>query len=428
MIRLTARRGIRFSIIVIIFGIILLFSTSFFPWISVQDSGNGQKEFHLNFEMMKNSNYPEIRSIADELNLINIFLWFTIIIGLISLLSICYHSSTVSSNIGYLLMITANIFVIIIAFLIVFHLFSVVGYISSEKMISLSSLIPLFSYSFISLIGSVIFLIITVMYGGFITFNLFIQLKNKDDMTFPAYNSRTDSESIDLEKWGSDEIKGLFNINEKDEKLLAKSKERTEKLEKDLIVGSEESDSKLFSFDESYKKTRSEEKEEEDKDEEIFDKSEPRISSPFSFDKSREKVQEKKVGDISVGSGSRISSPFSVDKSYEKEQKKGLEINITSFNEKITDSFNNKKAEIKESDFLKTPKGFKEEIHESKPGLNISVEIKDIPNAKKQEQTITEKKTLMVRCPQCKQIFSAKKSGDETPIKCPYCSKEGVVK
>ncbi len=423
MIKLTARRGIRFSIMVIVFGIVLLFSTSFFPWIAFQDSGNGQKEFHLNFEMMKNSNYPEIKSIANQINIINMLLWFTIIIGLISLLSVCYHSSTKSSNIGYFLMITANIFMIVIAFLIVFLFFSVIGYISVEQMIYLSSPFPLFSYSFISLIGSVIFLIISVMYGGFITFCLFIEFKNKKDMIFPANDSRSDDEPIQLEKWRSDKIKGLFNINEKDDKLLALSKERSEKLEKDLIAKSKESEPKIFSFNESYGKTRAKEKGEKDQEEEIFDKSEPRISEPFSFDKSHEKVQEKKIEDV------RVSSPFYFNKSYEKGQKKDLEIDINSFRENISDSSNNRKAEIKESEFFKTLKDFKkEEICTSKPDLEISVEIKDVPYTKKQEQAISEKKTLKVRCPQCKHIFSAEKSGDATPIKCPYCSKEGVIK
>jgi DNA-directed RNA polymerase subunit RPC12/RpoP len=37
-------------------------------------------------------------------------------------------------------------------------------------------------------------------------------------------------------------------------------------------------------------------------------------------------------------------------------------------------------------------------------------------------------KKFNVRCPQCKEIFSAEKSEEVTKIKCPHCGKEGIIK
>ena len=89
MINLKIKKQVRFSIIVIICGLALFLSTIYFPWISYQEQGNGRGEFHLNYEMMRWSDDPDIFNIASKLNSINILIIFVVIMGLLSLLFLC---------------------------------------------------------------------------------------------------------------------------------------------------------------------------------------------------------------------------------------------------------------------------------------------------------------------------------------------------
>ena len=88
MIKLKIKKQVRFSIIVIIFGLALFLSTIYFPWISYQGLENNRGEFHLNYEMMRWSDDPEIFSIASRLNSINLLIFFIVIMGCI--ISCCF--------------------------------------------------------------------------------------------------------------------------------------------------------------------------------------------------------------------------------------------------------------------------------------------------------------------------------------------------
>ena len=162
-------KQVRFSIIVIILGMSLFFSTIFYPWLSFKDMGSGVEEFHLNYDMMAQSSFPEINHIANMINSINVLLWFMVILGLFSLLVITYHAASKTSRLGFYLIIFSNIVLILVSFLVVYEYFCVVFYINDVAMISLSSPFPYFSYCFIGLIGSVVFAIVSWVYGGYIT-------------------------------------------------------------------------------------------------------------------------------------------------------------------------------------------------------------------------------------------------------------------
>ena len=87
----------------------------------------------------------------------------------------------------------------------------------------------------------------------------------------------------------------------------------------------------------------------------------------------------------------------------------------------------------------KEPEQKIKELHESfENALNSAIEKKQIKKeGKKTDEKIKENKKeilkpqirkFIVRCPQCKEIFSAEKSEGVTKIKCPHCGKEGVIK
>jgi len=72
------------------------------------------------------------------------------------------------------------------------------------------------------------------------------------------------------------------------------------------------------------------------------------------------------------------------------------------------------------------------EKHEGKVNVQKPDELseKTIPGEDAEKPKLNEEKitTFTVRCPMCKNVFSVKKTGEVTKIKCPKCGKEGIVK
>jgi len=433
MIRLTAKREVRFSIIVIFFGISLLISTFFFPWISFQEAGNGEQEFHLNLEMMRDSTSPEIQNIANKLNVINIILWFTVIMGLLSLLSVSYHSATKNSHFGFYLMILSNIFIIAVAFLIGYLYYSVISYINNIETISLSSPFPYFTYSFFSLIGSIVFLIISALYGGFITILIlkhFKELKKeeKKETIFPAYDEPSCNKNLEIEKLRKEGVSGLYSVTEKKDGLPTFSIKETDQYDEETFEEIQENRSEQFSFGEPDE--ISEVEFEEDK-EEISNRKGKKIPKPFSFNKPKQKIPEAESKEkIPESFEEKKAEPFSFDKPKDKTLDKEEDKNIGLLKQNhTTDKATYNNDEIKKSEYLENKKDFeKENIFKPQKEVENSEGIQGLIQKNEQIHIIHDKKTYAVRCPQCKYIFSAEKSGAVTSVKCPMCSKEGIIK
>ena len=432
MIKLTAKREVRFSIIVIFFGIVLCIMTFFFPWISFQELSDGEKDFNLNLEMMKDSTYPEIKNIVNKLNVINSLLWFIIIMGLLSFLSVSYHSATKNSHIGFYLMILSNIFIIIVAFLIVYLYFSVITYIYNTGTIALSSPCPYFSYSFFSLIGSVIFLIISVMYGGYITILTTKHLKDlisgrKEEKSFSIYDLPSGDKNLGFKKLQSDEVSGLYNITEKNDKLPAFSIKESEETEEEISDKFDKESPVLFSFGETNE--ISEIKDQVNGDE-ISNHKEKKTPKPFSFNKPKQKIQEARKDEVTTdGLREKKAKPFSFNKSKNKAQVKEENINIGLSKENLNGINNQNKDEIKKSQYIENTNDIeKDSIYKSLQEEDKSQKIEGITQENSQINIILDKKTYTVRCPQCKHIFHAEKLGEITQVKCPMCGNQGVIK
>ena len=84
----------------------------------------------------------------------------------------------------------------------------------------------------------------------------------------------------------------------------------------------------------------------------------------------------------------------------------------------------------------KTP-DLTDELHLSQPFEEaLSSTIQKKKNIVKEQEPLKAevkeekptKKTLNLRCPQCKHIYNVEKEEDITKIKCPECGKEGFIK
>ena len=280
MINLKIKKQVRFSIIVIIFGLALFLSTIYLPWISYRVEGDGPGEFHLNYEMMRWSDDYDIFSIASKLNSINILIFFIIIMGLLSLLSVSYHVASKISRIGFYLMFTSNILITAVSILIVYQYFSVIFYITNVKMITLSSPFSYFSYSFIPLVGSVVLSVISGLYGGYITSFIILQFKDisRERKKFSGFNlSNQNNYDIDLnmEKCRPEKISGIYSVTEKNDKLPPFSVEAEEEMEDDDKEDIDDH-SDEFIFDEP--------KDDDEEKDDTSDEKDKISRIPFSFD------------------------------------------------------------------------------------------------------------------------------------------------
>jgi hypothetical protein len=355
---------------------------------------------------MRDSTYPEILSMADNLGLIIFMLWSTILFGLLSILNITYHVATKKSDIGFYLSFLINLFMIILAFLIVNRYFSVIDYINKVDMIYLSSPFPFFSYTFISLIGSIVFLSITGIYGGFITImilkdfkemGIFIRRKNKIHSIVQQIKDSQTNLNDNL----SENISGLYNITKNSSGLTANHNKEEEEKELNFLEKVEKKSSRAFSFGESDEEDIEDDKKEKDIESDIEEK---RESKPFSFNDIKKKTNNNYL-DYQVPENN--SSNDSNDSSIENNN-----VDLNGNSQKTIQDEKSDSTEINPEKNLK---------------ISVDLESKVNENIDNKTEKIIEKKFKTVICPQCKQIFSVEKSVETSIVKCPNCGKEGNI-
>jgi len=466
MIELKMNRQLRFSIIVIIFATVLFLSTISLPWISLRDMGNGAEEFHLNYEMMAQSIFPEISQIANNVNSINVLLMFIVFLGLFSLLATTYHVASKTCKLGFYMIIFSNIIIILTSLLIVYKYFSVIFYINDVAMISLSSPIPYFSYCFISLIGSVVFASISGVYGGYISIFTIFQYKEirhemKKFSGLPTFSYKPDDKQLDIEKCRQENISGMYSVTEKNDELPVFSGDNPEELrfentdefdegdeefiieesedenieeetdEKEIKIVKHKQDRIPFSFDKPIEKLKNPVVDKKEKKEQ-------KLRSPFSFDKPVEKLKNPVVNK-KENKEQKLRSPFSFDNKVEKapsqstiDKKEEHVKDEEGANEfgKLSQNLQNKKSlEIIEQGRREAQVDMQKDIDlNPQPSENRSLKKDGSSQENLQINIDLDKKSISVMCPKCKNIFSITKTSGVTSIKCPVCGKEGIIR
>jgi ribosomal protein S27E len=280
----------------------------FLPIMKITESTEPNKVQYFNFQTMKYSNNGQILELLDNIKFINLLIWTTIIIGLISFIGLIISISEKYKKIGNsILLVCCSIIIFSVSTLILFFLF--VKKVIDANNISLANIFDPISYCHIQIVLLIFLAICSTGYFLVIINSYLKKAKEKK-------NSNKEQQTKDLldddQKYGDKEKTIHWMIDEK---------EKPDKLEN----------------------------EKESKDEEI--------------ELEAETIKEELNG----------------------EQPK------TRFIEK------------QGSELLK------------KEATN-----NEIPKP--------QAKLLEIRCPQCKNIFSAEKHEGATKTKCPHCGKEGIIK
>jgi hypothetical protein len=225
-----------------------------------------------------------------------------------------------------------------------------------------------------------------------------------------------------------DDVSDEFVIEESEDEGIEEeidNKETKTKSEKDKEIHVP------FSFEKPVEKPKNPLADSEEKKESIIDKKEQKSPSPFSFDKTVEQpkkdfVEIKRNSNIFNKNENKTSDTFSLDQKEEKINLKEEEIDLGKLNK---DHGNKKSLDIIEQGRREAQRGIqKESPLKSQPPIDTTVKKDGIFQLNDQINIDLDKKSISVICPKCKHIFSAKKTGNVSSIKCPVCGKEGIIK
>ena len=379
----TSKTGINLLSLLLFFCISLLFINTLFPWLAVNQNTGLTDRQYFNLEMMENSENEIIKDYAGKISLINYLLWSIIIISLLSLLGLTYHSFSNLPKIFQYLMTIFGIALFAIIILIMNLYYNIFTYFSKNSAISHATLISHLNFSHFSIIFLFFILIITIFYAKMQIKQLFLKRKkfksnvmNKkqiqkfqtEKQTIEPDREKFNNKRSEVEEWLVDEIKNI------DEKTQQSNKEQFWDKNKQKNISFQDK-----SFEEND------------------------LLKNLEQEQYRNNDFEKKS----------IPEPFPKEKPKEKQ---------TSYNLKISDSFEKALAsaiEKKQSQLKQIqPIDEKKEIKKLDKILLKKDEIKQD----------TKKNQLMVRCPQCTHLFTAERKYKNTKIMCPQCGKEGVIR
>ena len=390
--------GEKLTILILNLSVIGLIFISLFPMISVSENDAVKDELYFNYEMIKHSNNDQINSLADNLNLISIIFWAIIIVSVISYLSLTFFTFLKK---GYSSLITIiSMILLILGISVIIFQYNFISSVGNSNIASLSSIASSFCFIHITLLIGILILICSIVFVLIFVLDLTEKLissrKRKKISETPSKQTsdepvsptlKTVKKKVEMEKWLKDEIKNI-DENTNEAKLIPIKEERIEQ----------------YNF--STEKPKIVEKEELDVDR-------------ISLEPSRE------LEKITTSDDKRQIGPFHSEKIEEK-PKESSELKISpSFENALSSAIKKKQGELgKKRQIIPESKEIINEKEELITEIDKDTSKKEEIGSKEKEVITTE---IIVKCPQCKNIFAVKKEGKTTKIKCPECGKEGIA-
>lgn len=387
-----AKKAERLTLSIIAISIIAIFLLSILPWISVEESDYVREDLHFNLDMMKKSDNNQIVELANDINFINICLWFLIILGLLSFLGSTIHASGKITLVAHILLFIGCA-TLIFSILIINFQIDILGKIESAPAITASTIFSPFNYSYIILGASFLLLIFSTAYVWNMSMHSIQKIKDliKDKKNDKAIKKerkklimrkKEEKPPVEKEKIKIKEDKKRANV---EEWLVGEVQNMEKQVSEERINEPEEVIIEKPSLKEEQIDIRDEELEE---------------PAPEEEETTTEQLEDTKKEHV-----------FQPEKTVEKSEESEQVPVAKSFEKALSSAIKKKQTEIDDLEPLDS--GTKEEIEKSEE----LPENEEIP-----------KKKISVRCPQCKHIFTFQKEGKITRIKCPECGKEGVVK
>ena len=430
--------------------------TSILPWISFTETTPVEEELFFNLEMMKKSYNEDVVDLSEKINLIDTSFFLVLIFSILSYLSLTIYRSQKYSSFSQSMMIIEGCAIVILSAFIIFLNFNFIKTVEDIEGISASYIFLSIKYIHILLILCVGLLISSVSYTGIVVIYSVRCLRDttkqktseqeelskknpekyeenitknqllKEELNLrkkPADNLT--SESTEIEDWLKDELESIErptrNIKEQMEKEEEETNEETKEKEEDegLII---EADAEAI---EKALKKHAEEDLQIEKEEPKTTDEEEKIKEETSQELEKENLPLKKP----------MVEPFkSEEKKIETEISEDTTDDYNSFEKVLSSAIEKKQKEIKKADVNDQENETSEAIERRDTQEEDSEEIEktDTSDVETKEDKSSElnyeTKIFTVRCPECKNVFTVKKTGEVTDIKCPRCGKEGIIR
>ena len=419
----------RTSLLILLFSITSLMLTNLLPIASIQNNDVDKTETYLTMSSMEHHDDSEIVDIQKDMELIVLLLDCIIVLAIGALLAsiLCFQKKL--EFVSSLFMIVACS-TIILTILTCYFCYNLSNTISNISDINLAKVAGPFVYIYILFIFYLLSTFASIAYfTAVVTFSIKKFKKYKNKKTEDKKN-KTEGEK---DKSSSDGMKIKRTAFEK--RLLQKDEEGDKRDELEGWISDGVKDIN--------KSEKTEDKPVEIHEEESVEP-EPKVEEPIDAEERIEELEsEEQISDTEENPLKQVDelpskTPFG-DKPVKKEQdldssdvkpSKTFEKALFSAIEKKQVEKRKNQSDPKIKKNKKETK--KEKIQEKKKeGKNINAkqksdDKKDKTKAKKVEESNAKVK-FNVRCPTCKNIFVAEKTGKKTKIKCPECGKEGII-
>jgi ribosomal protein S27E len=402
------------AVFVFIFALIGLFFLNLVPCVSVVEKNvidSGQDfNLHFNLNMMKKSDNSQIRSLSDDIDIINYGFFTIIVLSLLSYLATIIKLSKKSFNSSKDLL-TLGIIMLVVTLSVTFLFFLFISNVNRIDSIYNSSLLDSIYFIYVPLV----FCLICILYSG-----LYVKV------VFAAYKKQKKvpkEKKIKPKKTKSKvDKKQKKPVTKPQKKAVLKQKPQTQPNIKDstpvVPVTEQKRDEMEQWLSEELKTIEHDSSDFDGKNQEMFEekkefsdenKSEPFVQKPIP-DQKNQNIEPKDENTPTKSFEEALQT--AIQKKHTGEPKKEQK----PAEETIQDS-----PDIQKKD-KPTMEQEKQILEEPSPQPQPALE-KTEPEEKKPKQ-----EEIKVRCPQCKHIFSAVKTGEVIKIKCPKCGKEGIAK
>jgi len=163
MKRALAKRTIRLATWIVILSIIGLVLTSFLPWISIEENDSVKETLQFNKAMMDKSDNEQIRSLSNDLNLINILFWLLTILGLVFIIGMIIYATQTYLSLALIMMLIGLGNLIVSALILVLQIFFIKN-VDENTAISISCIIPPIKYAYIPLFFNIVLMLMAIVY------------------------------------------------------------------------------------------------------------------------------------------------------------------------------------------------------------------------------------------------------------------------
>jgi len=382
-----------------ILGIVL---SSIFPIMSIVEDDAVKKDLYFNYYMMKNSDNAEIALFSEDVDFINIVFWIILILSLLTFFCMTFLTTYEK----YYLFILMIFFIMLLIFSVLLVIFkhNLMSDIANSETISLATIIQALKYSHITVLVAFLILLCSAIFTFFIIYEF------SKSLIGSKKENKTKKEKKKKKEKPEKEIKEK-SIEAKPPEPIVDNRKETEDWLKDEIQKIEVKNEPKI-----------------DPENEIIDKP----LQPIPLESSEpEKEDLKKYEDKNFIDDKNKQEPFLGDNEKKNSDTDKDQEPMPSFEDALSSAIQKKQNELKNN----------EPVKEESEGIIVDTEViaeeeekpeepvaeHGMPLEESEDETGVIATEIIVKCPQCKNIFAVKKEGDSTAIKCPKCGKEGIT-